>query len=73
MYAGAGSISKTNLDQSFFKFQGGVGIEYLISNKIGFFVEGEYNMLLSDDLDGRILGEKNDMFSRLGFGLNVYF
>jgi len=30
-------------------------------------------MLLSDDLDGRILGEKNDMFSRLGFGLNVYF
>ncbi|SDT94340.1 curli production assembly/transport component CsgG [Polaribacter sp. Hel1_33_78] len=73
LYAGAGSISKTNLDQSFFKFQGGVGIEYLISNKIGFFVEGEYNMLLSDDLDGRILGEKNDMFSRFGFGLNVYF
>ncbi|ARV06416.1 hypothetical protein BTO04_06755 [Polaribacter sp. SA4-10] len=73
VYVGAGLITKTNLEQMFFKLQGGLGLEYLITNKIGLFINGEYNMMLSDDLDGQILGEKNDFISRLGVGINVYF
>lgn len=72
-YFGAGLITKTNYDQMFFKLQGGLGLEYLVTNKIGLFINGEYNMVLSDDLDGQILGEKNDFISRLGVGINVYF
>lgn len=73
IYGGVGSISRKNLEDTFFKFQGGLGIEYLITNKIGFFVNGEYNMLLSDNLDRQIVGEKDDLVWRFGAGINVYF
>lgn len=73
IYLGVGSVTKTNLEQIFFKLQGGLGFEYLITNNLGFFIEGEYNMLQSDELDGQIIGDKNDIFSRIGVGLNLYF
>ncbi|WP_272149992.1 CsgG/HfaB family protein [Tenacibaculum aiptasiae] len=73
IYGGIGSISRENLEDTFFKFQGGVGVEYLITNKVGLFVNGEYNMLLSDNLDRQIVGEKNDLVWRFGAGINVYF
>ena len=73
MYIGVGSISSKDLEDTFFKYQGGLGLEYLITNKVGFFVNGEYNMLLSDNLDGQIVGDKNDLVWRFGAGINVYF
>lgn len=73
VYTGIGSISRKNLSQTFFKFQGGVGIEYLITNKIGIYANAEGNMLMSDDLDRQIVGEKNDVVWRFGAGVNVYF
>lgn len=73
IYGGIGSISRKNLEHTFFKFQGGLGVEYLITNKVGLFVNGEYNMLLSDNLDRQIVGEKNDLVWRFGAGINVYF
>ena len=72
-YAGIGTITKTNLEQMHLKFQAGLGLEYLVTNKVGLFVNGEYNMVSSDDLDGQIVGKKNDIFSSFGIGVNVYF
>ncbi|WP_158838136.1 CsgG/HfaB family protein [Polaribacter sp. L3A8] len=73
MYAGIGTISRKNLEDSFFKFQGGLGLEYLLSNKIGLFVNGEYNMTITDNLDRQVVGNKNDLVWRFGAGINVYF
>ena len=73
IYGGVGSISRKNLEDTFFKLQGGLGVEYLITNKVGFFINSEYNMLLSDNLDRQIVGEKNDLVWRFGAGINVYF
>ena len=72
-YVGIGSVSKENLDTTFFKLQGGLGLEYLITNKVGLFFNGEYNMLQSDNLDGQVVGEKNDLIIRFGAGINIYF
>lgn len=72
VYAGVGSISRKNLEHTFFKFQAGLGIEYLITNKIGIYVNGENNMLTSDNLDRQIVGEKNDIVWRFGAGINIY-
>lgn len=73
LYGGVGTISRKNLSQSFFKLQGGVGIEYLVTDKIGLFLNAENNFLFSDDLDRQIVGEKNDLIWRFGAGLNIYF
>jgi curli production assembly/transport component CsgG len=73
IYAGFGSVSKKSLENTFFKLQGGLGFEYLITNKVGFFFNGEYNLLQSDNLDGQIVGDKNDLIIRFGAGINVYF
>jgi curli production assembly/transport component CsgG len=73
IYAGVGSFSSKGLDQTFLKLQGGVGLEYLITNKVGFFLKGEYNMMLTDDLDRQIVGEKDDLVWRFGAGINIYF
>jgi curli production assembly/transport component CsgG len=73
IYVGFGSVSKKNLENTFFKLQGGLGFEYLITNKVGFFLNGEYNLLQSDNLDGQVVGDKNDLIIRYGAGINIYF
>lgn len=73
IYTGFGSIARSNLSQGFLKLQGGVGLEYLISKKVGLFINGEIDMLFSDDLDRQIIGERNDMVFNFGAGLNIYF
>lgn len=73
VYTGIGSISRKNLEHTFFKFQGGVGVEYLITNKIGIYASAEGNMLMNDNLDRQIVGEKNDLVWRFGGGVNIYF
>ena len=73
IYLGVGSISREKLEHSFFKIQGGLGVEYLITNKVGFFINGEYNILTSDNLDRQVVGDKNDLVLRFGAGINMYF
>ena len=73
IYGGIGSISRKNLEESFLKLQGGLGVEYLVTNKIGLFINGEYNLLLDDNLDGQVVGKKNDLVWRFGTGVNIYF
>jgi curli production assembly/transport component CsgG len=55
------------------KLQIGVGFEYLVSNNIGLTIYGEHNYVFNDELDGLDIGKNDDMFYRVGAGLNVYF
>ncbi|WP_275315156.1 CsgG/HfaB family protein [Tenacibaculum bernardetii] len=73
LYVGIGSVVEKNLDNPIFKYQFGLGLEYLITNKIGLIIYGENNQLGSDSIDTLVRGEKNDFIWRVGAGLNVYF
>jgi curli production assembly/transport component CsgG len=73
IYAGAGLNAANYFEQSEAKTQVGLGLEYIISDKIGVKLFSDYNMLFSDELDGRIYGDSNDVYWRMALGLNFYF
>lgn len=72
-YVGIGSISKIDLKDAYFKFQYGLGLEYLITNKLGLIISGEHNILTSDSLDDLVRGERNDQIWNIRAGINFYF
>ena len=53
--------------------QGGGGIEYLATPRIGVKLFAEYNFLFTDELDGFEFGGADDAYWRMGFGVNLYF
>lgn len=55
------------------KVQFGLGFEYLLSNNVGLTIYGEHNYVFSDNLDFADVGDKDDMFYRVGAGVNIYF
>ena len=73
IYGGVGSISRKNLSQSFFKFQYGLGLEYLLTNNWGIIISGEHNITMSDEIDTLIRGTKDDQIWHIRAGLNFYF
>ncbi|WP_457616956.1 CsgG/HfaB family protein [Lutibacter sp.] len=73
VYGGIGTVSNTNITNPLFKFQYGLGLEYLPMNNLGIKVFGEQNLLLSDKLDGFVNGKRDDYYWRIGVGLNFYF
>ncbi|GET25276.1 CsgG/HfaB family protein [Prolixibacter sp. NT017] len=52
--------------------KGGLGMEYLLRNDIGLFMEVNSNYLLNDNLDGINHGYYNDYFIGGKLGLNLY-
>lgn len=72
VYLGVGTISDLNLENPFFKFQYGLGFEYLPVNNIGIKFFGEQNLLFTDKQEGIIQGDYNDYYWRVGIGLNFY-
>ena len=65
-------ISKTN-EYKHFKLQYGLGLEYLVSNKIGVKLFAEHNLTFSDEVDALIHGKRDDYYFRFGAGINFYF
>ncbi|QVY67400.1 CsgG/HfaB family protein [Polaribacter sp. Q13] len=72
-YVGLGSVSNKNLNVTYFKFQYGVGLEYLVTNKLGLILRGEQNILASDNLEGLVRGERDDKIWNVRAGINFYF
>ncbi len=72
-YVGVGSVIEKNLDNPIFKFNYGLGLEYLVTNKVGLTLYGEQYLLGSDNLDKLVRGRRNDFIWRIGAGINVYF
>lgn len=73
LYAGVGHNASNYFESTSDKLQGGLGMEFIISDRLGIKLFGEYNYSFSDELDGLIQGESDDVFYRIGFGLNIYF
>lgn len=72
-YIGGGLNAANYFDQTAAKMQGGLGLEYILTDKIGVKLYSDYNYVYSDELDGRIYGESDDVYWRMALGLNFYF
>jgi curli production assembly/transport component CsgG len=70
----------TSRTSSFFEFKGkkdrmingGVGVEYAITKRLGLNVSGQYNYFIKDEFDSSISGSFNDSFWRASVGLSIY-
>jgi curli production assembly/transport component CsgG len=72
VYAGFGAISDKKIDNIYFKFQYGGGIEFLPVKNLGIKLFVEQNMLFTDKLEGLNQGKWNDFYYKVGLGLNFY-
>lgn len=72
-YAGGGYNAANYFENTAVKFQGGGGLEYIAVEGLGLKLYADYNYVLSDELDGLIAGASNDVYYRIGFGVNFYF
>jgi curli production assembly/transport component CsgG len=73
VFGGFGTIAFNDFSSIDPKLQIGMGFEYLVTNNLGITIYGEHNYAFNDELDGLKIGKNDDMFYRVGMGLNVYF
>lgn len=73
LFAGSGYNAANYFESTAMKAQGGVGFEIIVAEGIGLKLFGEYNYMLTDEIDGLIDGETDDVLLRMGLGLNIYF
>lgn len=75
---GGGVTSARN--NSLFEFKGkkdrmingGLGIEYAFTKRLGLNIAGQYNYFIKDDFDSSISGTVNDSFWKGSIGLSIY-
>jgi curli biogenesis system outer membrane secretion channel CsgG len=72
LYGGPGLGYNIKLKESHYKFQYGVGLEYLVSNQLGIRLFGEQNMTFTDNIDKKIYGKRDDFYWRFGAGMTFY-
>ena len=72
-FTGFGYGTNKTSDNSHFKFQYGLGLEYLVSDNFGCRLFGEHNLTFSDEVDYVVSGKRDDYYYRFGAGLTYYF
>jgi curli production assembly/transport component CsgG len=73
IFAGGGFGANRIFDNEHFKLQYGLGLEYMISDKIGIKLYGEHNLNFSDNIDYLKRGVRDDYYYRFGLGMTYYF
>jgi curli biogenesis system outer membrane secretion channel CsgG len=71
-YVGTGTFFNSAYENIQTKIQGGLGLEYLVSNNFGVKMYGEFNMSFSDNIDYINNGVRDDYFYCFGLGINYY-
>jgi curli biogenesis system outer membrane secretion channel CsgG len=72
VYIGGGAFFNSAHENIQTKIQGGLGLEYLVSNNFGIKLYGEYNMSFSDNVDYLNAGIRDDYFWCFGLGMTYY-
>ena len=72
-YAGGGINAANYFTQVDSKVQGGLGVEYIAYEGVGLKLYADYNMVFSDEVDGKVFGDADDVYWRIAFGINFYF
>lgn len=70
---GGGLNASNYFIQNAAKFQGGGGLEFMVSKGLGLRLMADYNYVLSDTLDGKVAGSSDDAFWRILIGAQIYF
>jgi len=73
LYAGGGYNASNYFENTTNKIQGGLGIEFIVTERLGLKLFGEYNYAFSSESDGLIIAETDESFIRMGIGMNIYF
>ncbi len=73
IFAGGGFGLNKEFENFHTKVQYGIGLEYLISDRVGLKMYGEHNVNFSDNIDYLIRGVRDDYYYRFGVGLTYYF
>ncbi|MBK0369175.1 CsgG/HfaB family protein [Flavobacterium agrisoli] len=72
VYGGGGYGFTRKFENTHGKVQFGAGLEYLLSNRIGLKLFGEYNINFSDNIDYIETGVRDDYYYKFGLGLTFY-
>ena len=72
IYAGGGLNASNYFKEMDPKTEFGIGLEYLVSKKMGLKIYGGHNQVYSDKLDGIESGKRDDYYWRFGIGINYY-
>lgn len=73
IFAGGGYNAANYFESTTTKLQAGLGIEYIVTEGLGFTLFSDYNYTFDDTLDGLEAGASDDTYFRMGFGINFYF
>ena len=73
IFAGGGLHASNYFESTLAKVQGGAGVEYLVLPQLGLKLFADYNQIFNDELDGRVFGNSDDVYWRMGLGVNLYF
>jgi len=71
-FVSGGILASNYFKEVYPKIEYGLGLEYLLSEKVGIHAFGGYNMVFSDEVDGIKTGKRDDHYLRFGAGLNLY-
>ncbi len=72
LFGGVGVVNNDDFDRNLFKLQYGGGLEYLIFENLGLSLNATHNMVLSDELDNKKQGQRDDQYFDFSIGLNWY-
>ena len=72
IYMGAGTNISNDFNNINPKFQAGLGLEYMVTDRLGVTSFVENNFVFSDAVDDLVRGDRDDMFLRIGLGVNLY-
>jgi curli production assembly/transport component CsgG len=72
IYAGGGLNASNYFKEMDPKTEFGIGLEYLVSKKMGLKIYGGHNQVYSDMLDGIESGKRDDYYWKFGIGINYY-
>ncbi|MBS7231011.1 hypothetical protein KHA90_08240 [Flavobacterium psychroterrae] len=73
LYGGGGYAANKKFENGYSKIQYGLGLEYLVSDKIGIKLFAEQNINFSDNVDYIKAGTRDDYYYKFGLGLTYYF
>ncbi|MBC7568670.1 MAG: CsgG/HfaB family protein [Spirosoma sp.] len=77
LFAGGGIISRRGSGptefrgSTYYQVNGGLGVQYLANQTIGFRSTISMNQLLTDEIDGKVFGARNDYYLRGSLGLVI--
>ena len=73
LFVGVGLNASNHFKETANKFQGGLGFEYIVTEKIGVKLYSDYSYVFSDVLEGLEAGNSDDTYFRLALGVDFYF